>query len=132
MLSSILCDPYPLSFLLPLTQRSSTGGQLVDSFVFLGRWGRFIFAKRLLWCESIGRLFVALWAQFLCWLDKSVIEGTDEPSRIFLLQIEMPIVAYAPSNEEVCTVDASPAQFARAVHTWKSGHYFFDHFVCGL
>ena len=62
-----------------------------------------------------------------------VIEGTDEPSRIFVLTHPLPDrdadVAYAPSNEEVCTVDASLAQFARAVHTWKSGHYFFDHFV---
>ena len=30
---------------------------------------------------------------------------------------------------EVCTVDASVAQFARAVRTWKSGHYFYEHFV---
>ena len=26
-------------------------------------------------------------------------------------------------NGEVCTVDASFAKFARAVRTWKSGHY---------
>ena len=33
-------------------------------------------------------------------------------------------VTHAPSNEEVCTVGASLAQCARAVHTWKSGHLF--------
>ena len=55
-------------------------------------------------------------------------EGTDEPSRIFVLTHPLPDrdadVTHAPSNEQVCAVDASLAQFARAVHTWKSGHYF--------
>jgi hypothetical protein len=34
-------------------------------------------------------------------------------------------------NGEVCTVDASVAKFARAVRTWKSGHYFYEPLVSG-
>ena len=58
--------------------------------------------------------------QFLDWLDKFVLTHPDRDAD----------VTHASSNEEVCTVDASLAQFARAVHTWKSGHQPFDHFVC--
>ena len=76
--------------------------------------------NRKTYCDSVSSVFD--------WLDKCVIGGTDEPSRIFVLTHPLPDldadVAYAPSNEEVCTVDASLAQFARAVHTWKSGHLF--------
>nr|AAL40676.1 luciferase [Pyrocystis lunula] len=32
---------------------------------------------------------------------------------------------------EVCTVDASVAKFARAKRTWKSGHYFYEPLVSG-
>ena len=125
MLSSILLAP---------RRRSSIGGQLVDCLDVLVRWGRFhcCEAPKVLrvnsktHCDSVRSVSD--------WLDKSVIEGTDEPSRIFVLTHLLPDrdadVTHAPSNEEVCTVDASLAQFARAVHTWKSGHDFFDHFVC--
>merc|ERR1719502_2362435 len=34
-------------------------------------------------------------------------------------------------NGEVCTVDASVAKFARAMRTWKSGHYFYEPLVSG-
>ena len=33
---------------------------------------------------------------------------------------------------EARTVDASVAQVARAVRTWKSGHHFYEHFVSGM
>merc|ERR1712137_572085 len=34
-------------------------------------------------------------------------------------------------NGDVCTVDASVAKFARAMRTWKSGHYFYEPLVSG-
>ena len=109
---------------------------MVDCLDVLVRWGRFhrcevpnvLRVNSKTYCDSVRSVSD--------WLDKSVIEVTDEPSRIFVLTHPLPDrdadVAHAPSNEEVCTVDASLAQFARAVHTWKSGHDFFDHLVSDL
>merc|ERR1739844_798039 len=34
-------------------------------------------------------------------------------------------------RNEVCTVDASVAKYARAKRTWKSGHYFYEPLVSG-
>jgi len=34
-------------------------------------------------------------------------------------------------RNDVCTVDASVAKFARAKRTWKSGHYFYEPLVSG-